>query len=144
MSAAALFIWMATIAAGLVLLVIWIIEYDSDFQSSARTRLPVPVISLHVLLAATGLELWISYLLLDDERLAWAAVAALGAVAVLGLTMAVRWIGVYRKYATPEPSLSRTVAVPPERHFPLPVVVTHGVLAVTTVGLVLFSVLFAS
>lgn len=28
---------------------------------------------------------WISYLLLDDERLAWAAGAALGAVAVLGL-----------------------------------------------------------
>jgi hypothetical protein len=76
MSVAALFTWMATFAAGLVLLVIWIIEYDREFQSAARTRLPVPVISFHVLLAATGLELWISFLLLDDERLAWAAVAA--------------------------------------------------------------------
>ena len=141
MSAAALFTWMATMAAGLVLLVIWIIEYDSDFQSSARTRLPVPVISLHVLLAATGLELWISYLLLDDERLAWAAVAALGVVAVLGLTMAVRWIGVYRAFADPGPSLTRSNVAPPERSFPLPVIVGHGILAVTTVVLVLLTVL---
>jgi hypothetical protein len=78
MSAAALFTWIATILAGLILLVIWIIEYDNEFQSAAKTRLPVPVISAHALLGASGLELWISYLLLDDRRLAWAAVAALG------------------------------------------------------------------
>jgi hypothetical protein len=83
------------------LLVIWIIEYDREFQTAARTRLPVPVNSFHVLLAATGLELWVSYLLLDDERLAWAAVAALGAVAVLGLIMAARWIGVYARSLSP-------------------------------------------
>jgi len=33
------------------------------------------------------------------------------------------------------------VAVPPERHFPVPVVIAHGVLAVTTVVLVLLTVL---
>ena len=31
MSAAALFTWIATILAGLILLVIWIIEYDNEF-----------------------------------------------------------------------------------------------------------------
>jgi len=50
MSVVALFTWIATIAAGLVLFVIWIIEYDPEFQSAARTRLPVPVISLHAFL----------------------------------------------------------------------------------------------
>jgi hypothetical protein len=140
MSAAALFTWMATIAAGLILLVIWIIEYDHEFQSVARTRLPVPVISAHVLLGASGLELWISYLLLDDERLAWAAVAALGAVALLGLIMAARWIRVYRAIPAPGPSLTRTAIVPAERNFPLPVVIGHGILAVTTLVLVLFTV----
>ncbi len=68
MSVAALFIWMITILAGLILLVIWIIEYDREFQSAAATRLPVPVISAHALLAMGGLLLWISYLLLDEER----------------------------------------------------------------------------
>ena len=92
MSVVALFTWMATIAAGLVLFVIWIIEYDPEFQSAARTRLPVPVISLHAVLGLSGLMLWVSYLLLDQERLAWATVCTLGAVAVLGLVMAARWL----------------------------------------------------
>jgi hypothetical protein len=140
MSVAAMFTWIATILAGLILLVIWIIEYDHEFQSAARTRLPVPVISAHVLLGASGLELWISYLLLDDERLAWAAVAALGAVALLGLTMAARWIRVYRAVPSPGPSLTRTATVPAERSFPVPVIIGHGILAVTTLVLVLFTV----
>jgi hypothetical protein len=77
--------------------------------------LPVPVISFHVLLGATGLELWISYLLLDDDGLAWAAGAALGAVAVLGLIMAARWIGVYRTFSDPGPPLTRSNTAPPPR-----------------------------
>jgi hypothetical protein len=141
MSVAALFTWMATILAGLVLLVIWIIEYDPEFQSAAATRLPVPVISAHALLGMGGLMLWIGYLLVDQERLAWATVAALGTVALLGLIMAARWIRVYRAVVDPGPSLTRNVTVPPERNFPLPVVVVHGILAVTTLVLVLFTAL---
>ena len=141
MSVVALFTWMVTVLAGLVLLVIWIIEYDPKFQSAAATRLPVPVISAHALLGLGGLMLWISYLLLDEEGLAWATVAALGTVASLGLIMAARWIGVYRAVGNPGPSLTRNVNVPPERNFPLPVVVAHGILAVTTLTLVLFTAL---
>ncbi len=141
MSIAALFTWMVTILAGLILLVIWIIEYDPEFQSAAATRLPVPVISAHVLLALGGLMLWIGYLLVGQERLAWATVAVLGAVAVLGLIMAARWIRVYRAFVPPGPSLTRRGTAPPERNFPLPVVVAHGILAVTTLVLVLFTVL---
>jgi len=141
MSIAALSTWIITILGGLILLVIWIIEYDRDFQSAAATRLPVPVISAHALLAMGGLMLWIGYLLVDEERLAWAAVAVLGTVAVLGLIMAARWIRVYRAFVAPGPSLTREITVPPERNFPLPVVVLHGILAVTTLVLVLFTAL---
>lgn len=141
MSIAALFTWLVTIAAGLTLLVIWIIEYDREFQSATATRLPVPVISAHAVAGMGGLMLWISYLLVDQERLAWATVADLGVAAVLGLIMAARWIRVYRVVAAPGPALTRSVAVPPERNFPLPVVVAHGILAVTTLVLVLFTAL---
>jgi manganese efflux pump family protein len=141
MSVVALFTWMITIFFGLILFVIWIIEYDREFQSAAATRLPVPVISAHALLALGGLMLWISYLLLDEERLAWAAVAVLAAVAILGLVMAARWFRVYRTYGDPGPSLTRSTSAPPERHFPLPVVVVHGLMAVTTLVLVLLTAL---
>jgi hypothetical protein len=143
MSVAALFTWMITILGGLILLIIWIIEYDREFQTAAATRLPVPVLSAHALLGMGGLLLWIGYLLLDEERLAWFSVAALGAVAVLGLTMAARWIGVLRVFADPGPSLTRKTIVPPERNFPLPVVLAHGILAVTTLVLVLLTALGA-
>jgi hypothetical protein len=141
MSVIALFTWMATVLAGLVLLIIWIIEYDPEFQSATATRLPVPVISLHAFLGLSGLMLWVSYLLLGQRRLAWATVCILGAVAVLGLVMAARWLGVYRKVVAPGPSLTRQTIVPPERNFPLSVVILHGVLAVTTLVLVLFTAL---
>src|SRR5690348_17856621 len=96
MSVVALFTWMVTILAGLVLLIIWIIEYDPEFQSATATRLPVPVISAHALLGLGGLMLWIGYLVEDQQQLAWATVATLVTVAALCLTMAVRWIRVYR------------------------------------------------
>jgi hypothetical protein len=144
MSIAALFAWILTVFGGLVLLMIWIIEYDSEFQGSAATRLPVPVISTHALLGMGGLALWFSYILIDQDRLAWASVAVVGAAAVLGLAMAARWIRVYRTFARPGPGLTSKRAVPPERNFPLPVVIAHGLLAVTTIVLVLFTVLGGS
>ena len=61
--------------------------------------------------------------------------------ASLGITMAIRWIGVYRE--TRALKLRAAVdgvpvaAGPPERNFPLPVVIGHGVFAVTTLTIVL-------
>jgi hypothetical protein len=142
MSAAALFTWMATVLVGLVLLVVWLMEYDRDFQTVAATRLPVPVISAHALLGLVGLLVWGFYLVTDDDPLGWATVADLGVVALLGLVMAVRWIGVYRSFAAPGSSQTRVIAVPPERHFPRPVIVIHGVFAVATIILVVLAVFF--
>src|ERR1700733_12641875 len=142
MSAAALFTWMATILAGLLLLVIWLMEYDRDFQTGAATRLPVPVISTHALLGVGGLLVWGFYLVTDDDPLGWVAVGDLGIVALLGLVMAARWIGVYRAYAAPGSSTRRMIAGPPERHFPPTVIIIHGICAVVTLALVLLAVFF--
>lgn len=139
MSTAALFAWLATVLVGLVLLIVWLMEYDREFQSSAATRLPVPVISAHALLGIGGLMVWAFYLIGDEEQLAWGTVADLGVVVLLGLIMAARWIGVYRSYSAP--NSSSIVRVPPERHFPRSVVAIHGILAVSTLVLVVLSVL---
>jgi hypothetical protein len=143
MPLAALLTYLVTATAGLYLLTIWLIEYDQEFQTAAATRLPVPVIGAHALLAVTGLAVWGVYLLTDRSRLAWAAVLILVLVAVLGFTMAIRWIKVYRTNAAPAgrraPARPTVNTVPPERHFPVPVVIGHGVFAVATLTLVLLT-----
>jgi hypothetical protein len=139
MGTVALFTWMATVLFGLILLIIWLMEYDRDYQSAAHTRLPVPVISTHALLGISGLLVWGFYLVTDKDELAWATVAGLGVVAVLGLIMAARWVTVYRRYASPRSLEGAVVVVPPERHFPLPVILIHGACAVTTVVLVVYA-----
>jgi hypothetical protein len=149
MSLVALIAWLCTISLGLYLLAIWLIEYDREFQSKAATRLPVPVIGTHALLAFGGLTVWALYLITDAERLAWVAAVTLGVVATLGLMMAARWIGVRRTREPPQPvavlvggrpgSDSTRAPVPPERHFPAAVVVAHGIFAGTTIVLVVLT-----
>jgi hypothetical protein len=153
MALVALITWLITASGGLYLLAIWLIEYDKEFQSAAATRLPVPVISAHALLALGGLTVWVAYLVTDMSRLAWVATATLGVVALLGLTMAARWIVVYRTHdppavAVPVGALGGSgrvsVPAPPERHFPLPVVIAHGIFAATTILLVALTALVGS
>jgi manganese efflux pump family protein len=146
MSAASLFAWIATVLVGLLLLVIWLMEYDPQFQGAAATRLPIPVISTHALLGMAGLLLWGAYLLADEDRLAYATMADLGIAVVLGLTMAGRWVRVYRTYRRPsrrERSGTQVVTIPPERNFPVSAVILHGILATTTVVLVVLTVFTA-
>jgi manganese efflux pump family protein len=138
-----LYAWMATVLVGLLLLIIWLMEYDHDFQSEARTRLPVPVISSHALLGIGGLAVWGLYLATDEDSLALPTVIDLGVVAVLGLIMAARWLQVLRAYPAPGTSPTRVVAVPPERHFPRPVIVIHGIFAIVTIALVVFATFFS-
>jgi hypothetical protein len=204
----ALVTWITAASGGLYLLSIWLIEYDKDFQAASATRLPPTVLALHVLFAAGGLLVWAAYLFYDQDRLAWASLAALCIAATLGTVMGIRWISVYRtgraikerlrlaqseQFATAgapasplaaddldaayhriafEPAyrgrgngragggsasadrgrpdvdrepdrlnlsqeLGRTEVGPPERNFPLPVVIAHGVFAAVTLGLVL-------
>jgi len=169
MGIVALIAGLATAGAGLYLLAIWLIEYDRDYQTSAATRLPIPVISIHALMALSSLVVWAAYLLYDADQLAWVALALLAGVAVLGLTMAYRWLGVYRSTSAAvaasaaqglpamgaylgsgpaggqltgtRPGAQLGMMMPPERHFPVSVVIIHGVFAVTTVIIVLLTTL---
>lgn len=59
---------------------------------------------------------------------------------VLGLVVASRWITVYRNVAAPGPSLTRS-AIVSRNATPLPIVLIHGLLAVTTLVLVLLTAL---
>jgi hypothetical protein len=146
MSLVALIIWFAAVVAGLCLLAIWLIEYD---KTDVDSHLPKTVVSAHGLLAVGGLVVWSAYLDGGTSELAWTAVLILVVVAALGLTMAGRWLGVYRMYKTPSAVVvpagargaSSPTAVPPERKFPVPVVVAHGLLAVATIVMVLLTAL---
>jgi hypothetical protein len=57
-------------------------------------------------------------------------------VAGLGFTMFARWLPTYRTAGT-----TATGAGPAERHFPVPVVAAHGLVAATTLVLVLLAAL---
>ena len=141
----ALITWITAAAGGLYLVSIWLIEYDKEYQATAATRLPPVVLASHVTLAGGGLLVWVGYLVFNSSNLAWISVLALVLAATLGSVMAIRWSGVYRE--TRELRLQaavdgRPIGIgPPERNFPLPVVIGHGLFAVTTVTLVLLTAL---
>jgi hypothetical protein len=156
----ALITWIMTAGGGLYLLSIWLIEYDRDFQSVSATRLPPAVLTSHVVLALGGLFVWIGYVIVDQDRLAWISVVAILLAAALGVIMAIRWVGVYRTTRAARRSLAELKAGrltlvggpgdmatlelagdlgPPERNFPLPVVIAHGAFAAATITLVLLT-----
>ena len=142
MGVAALIIWIVTAFGGLYLLAVWLIENDVTHRGAA-SRLPGPVILGHVLLALTGLAVWVIHLLSHSATAGWAALAILAGIVTLGLTMFTRWIPVHVAYVAAEAKTgrSRDFDFPAERAFPLPVVVAHGLLAATTVTLVLVAML---
>jgi hypothetical protein len=136
--------WFATVLMGLFMLAVWLIENDVTSHGVARSRLPVPIIFTHLGLAATGLSVWVAFLIFNRKPLAWTAVGILIAIAVLGATMFLRWIPVYRGPARaaglPQAS-GGLVAVPAEGNFPVVVVTAHGLLAVSTLVLALLTAL---
>ncbi|WP_433521251.1 hypothetical protein ACQPZ2_28355 [Nocardia pseudovaccinii] len=136
MGIAALILWLLTAVGGFVLLGTWIAKGGT--RQPGASHLPVPVLFGHFALAVAGLVVWIVYLALDNDALAWIAFALLIPVALLGFVMLLRWLPVYR--ARTQTAVT-TNPEPAEKHFPLAVVGGHGVLAVTTVVLVLLTAL---
>lgn len=141
MGIAALILWLATAGGGFVMLGTWIAKGGA--RQPRNTHLPPPVLFGHFLLAATGLIIWIVYLALGGDALAWVAFALLIPVALLGFFMLARWIPVYRARttATHPTTTGAADSGPAERHFPMALVAGHGVLAVVTVVLVLLTAL---
>ena len=143
MGVAALICWFITALAGLYLLAVWLIENDVTHQGATASRLHGPVVGGHVLLALTGLVVWVVHLLSGSASWGWAAVGILAVIATLGLTMFTRWIPVHAAFVAAESTrgISADFDFPAERAFPLTVVVGHGLLAVTTLILVLLATL---
>jgi hypothetical protein len=134
---AALIAWVLTAGGGFVLLTIWLARGGMHQQREGGDRIRPPLILSHFLLAATGLVLWIIYLVTDSDALAWIAFAILLVVAVLGFTMFGIWL---RQRQGRAGAVETAVAdQPPEQHFPVAVVAAHGLLAATTLVLVLLA-----
>jgi hypothetical protein len=136
---AALITWVLTAGGGFVLLAIWLQRGGMQQQRDAGNRIRPPLILSHFLLAATGLVIWIIYVVTDSDALAWIALVVLAVVALLGWTMFAIWLR--RRKARGATVETITPDTPPEQHFPVAVVALHGVLAVTTVLLVLLTAL---
>jgi hypothetical protein len=117
------------------LLATWIANGGLHPRAGDRpSRFAPQLIFGHGGLAATGLAVWIGYLVLRTTALAWAALGVLALVAVLGATM----FGLWLRAGHGQPR-GRHVAGPrhaAEDHFPPPAVIVHGVFAVSTVALV--------
>jgi hypothetical protein len=141
MGIAALVAWILTAGGGFFMLAKWV---AGGGHRGHDTKLPPALIFGHFLLAAAGLVLWIIYVAVDNDAIGWAALIVLAPVAFLGFVMFARWIPTYRnRYAAVGAEAQyagNTVDQnPPERSFPVAIVAAHGVLAVTTVILVLLT-----
>jgi manganese efflux pump family protein len=130
---AALITWVATAGGGFVLLAIWLARGGMKQAAATGSRIRPPLILSHFLLAATGLVLWIVYVIDDKSTLAWIAFALLLVVALLGFTMFAIWL---RRRSS---GTAVTADTPAEQHFPIAVVGLHGLLAATTLVLVLLA-----
>jgi hypothetical protein len=131
---AALIAWVLTAGGGFVLLTIWLARGGMQQAREGGGRIKPPLILSHFLLAAGGLVVWIVYIVVDKDVLAWIALAILAVVALLGFTMFAIWWR--RRQARGAVAEAVSPDTPAEQRFPVPIVALHGVLAVTTVVLV--------
>jgi hypothetical protein len=146
MNIAALIAWIVTAGGGFYLLITW--ARHGGARTPGASRFPPALILGHAALAAAGLVVWLVFLAAGTAALAWIAFGLLVPIAVLGFTMFFRWIPAYRdrpavRHAGPGTPAATDLA-PAERNFPVAVVGLHGLLAVTTVFLVLLAALGAS
>jgi hypothetical protein len=145
MAVAALIAWIVTALGGFYLLGTWI-QHGGHRRTAGpgSSNFPPGLIFGHFALAAIGLILWIIYLISDTKGLAWTSFGLLVVIALLGFGMLLRWLPTYRgRISTGGRVAEAVVGGPAERHFPVAVVVAHGLLAVTTVVLVLLAAITA-
>ena len=138
MEVAALVVWIITAAGGFVLLGTWIAKGGHRPGVGSPSRFPPGLVFGHFILAAVGLVLWIIYVATDSDSLTWVAFGVVLVAALGGFALLSRWLPQVRGrtgYATGD------TAPTAEAQFPVPVVVLHGLLAATTLVLVLLAAL---
>src|SRR3954454_13160003 len=135
----ALVTWVLTAGGGFVMLGLWLRHGGMKQSDLPGSRIRSARILSHFALAAAGLVIWIIYVASDSEGLAWVAFALLAVVALLGFSMLAIWL----RQRSREPASAGAAgagvrdATPAEQHFPTAIVGLHGVLAATTLVLVL-------
>jgi hypothetical protein len=135
---AALATWVLTAGGGFFMLGLWLKHGGMQQSDRPGARIRAGRILSHFGLAAIGLVLWIVYVATDSEALAWIAFALLALVAVLGFSMLAIWLSQRRRPAAPAIASANATAAA-EQRFPAPVVAVHGLLAATTLVLVLLT-----
>jgi uncharacterized membrane protein SirB2 len=133
---AALIAWVLTAGGGFALLTLWLRRGGMRQAREEGTRIRPPLLFSHFLLAASGLVLWVVYLVSDSDALAWISFVLLLVVALLGFGMFAIWLQRRQARAAGAPAPE-----PAEQHFPVPIVALHGVLGATTLVLVLLAAL---
>lgn len=147
MDAAALVAWIVTAASGSYVLGAWISRGGTLRQRADATGSPPMVVIGHVGLALAGLVIWIAYVTAGWAALAWTAVGVLLPVAGLGMAaLAVGLPGRAPAVATGGGAVAVAVAgsigrAPARRRLSPLVVVGHGLVAATTIMLVLLAAL---
>ena len=133
--------WVATAFIGAYM---WSFTADSGRpESNARaTRLSPLMLFVHPLLGLTGFTAWLAFVYSDIPELAWVALGFLLLGAVIGDVLTVRTVrGGDEASAVPGQAVAdRTYA---ESRIPRIAIMTHGVLALSTIGLVLGGALTA-
>jgi manganese efflux pump family protein len=151
MDTAALVAWLITAGSGSHVLVTWISRGGSMRPGAGATGSPPTVIFGHFGLALGGLVIWVTYLVAGWTALAWTAVGVLLPVAGLGMATvtiglpsrspAVATSGAIPAVGNIRSGGGSTGPVPPRRRLSPLLVVGHGLLAVTTMALVLLAAL---
>jgi hypothetical protein len=139
MKVVALVSWIVTALAGATLFGIWLARGGLRREGAGASRFPPALILGHPILAATGLVIWIIYVATDADVLRWVAFAILVVVAALGFTMARLWR--QERVARVAAAGADRTDLPPEQHFPVPLIRLHGLLAIITLVLVLLTTL---
>ena len=143
MMIAALVTWVLAALIGAYLFATWIANGGLRPRAGEQpSRFAPQLIFGHGGLAAAGLAVWVSYLVLAIPALAWAALADLVLVAALGATMFGLWIRT--GHGQPRGRHAAGSRHAAEDHFPPPAVLSHGLLAVATIALVLVTALQAT
>src|SRR5919199_5391814 len=134
----ALATWVLTAGGGFFMLGLWLKHGGMQQSDQPGARIRAARILSHFGLAAIGLVLWIVYVASDSEALAWIAFALLLIVALLGFSMLAIWLR--QRGRGPTTATAGPAASPPaEQHFPVAVVVVHGLFAATTLVLVVLT-----
>lgn len=137
MAIAALVAWSITALGGGRMFVLWVTKGGAREPDNSRLR--PQLVYGHLLLGLAGLGIWILYLNVDFQNLAWIDFILLLVQASVGLTMYSLWRPVADASWANLAAENVQEVWPPEKHFPVWLVRGHGVVAAITTILVLLT-----